>query len=329
MIDFDFAGVTTVEFGVGLDTKNGQELRLVPVDNGVQQALTQMALATEASMGQRSANPMPYQPSELYGSAEHLCLQLQDNLAEQVRLIHQATNVPIDTAVLSKPSEIFCYFAYLADQQGRRMTGIRRSTQFKGVLKSRLVRLFTDTLKIVEDKIFKLDQDFDLLVSGSSVYILRPNGFEFVGRLQSAVLNSVCANVRMIREDLQYIDFAAVEDYASSHPRAARYLASIRVQKETRNIDKQALVRLCRRTGVAIKDVAGKITVEPGHVLGFLEVLDRRRYEVELVKDVHERFRASSRQRLGSRTMVGGSQDGTQKLVTSPIPMTSSEETDY
>ena len=46
----------------------------------------------------------------------------------------------------------------------------------------------------------------------------------------------------------QFVEFAGIEEYASRHPRAARYLASIRGQGETKSIDKAALKSLCRRT---------------------------------------------------------------------------------
>jgi hypothetical protein len=45
-------------------------------------------------------------------------------------------------------------------------------------------------------------------------------------------------------------------------------------------------------------EVDGKINVGIDHVVAFLEVLDRRRYEVILVADSPEPYRASSRQRI-------------------------------
>ena len=63
-------------------------------------------------------------------------------------------------------------------------------------------------------------------------------------------------------------------------------------------IDKAALERLCKINGIEVKDSKGKLSIGLDHVLGFLEVLDRRRYEVELVAGVPERFRAASRSRL-------------------------------
>ncbi len=145
---------------------------------------------------------------------------------------------------------------------------------------------------------FKLDADFDLLIDSTNVHILRPSGFEFVGKLQEAVLAAAPENVKALQRDLKFVDFDRIEAYATTHPRAARYLASIRAQKETTNIDKTALKKLCKGTGVKILEASGKITVLDGHVMGFLEVLDRRRYQLELVGGSPERFKAASRRKL-------------------------------
>ena len=80
--------------------------------------------------------------------------------------------------------------------------------------------------------------------------------------------------------------------------RAARYLASIRAFGGTKNIDKAWLKKLCKETGVEVKESGGKIVIENGHEMGFLEVLDRRRYEVSLVKQQPERYRAASRKKI-------------------------------
>ena len=130
------------------------------------------------------------------------------------------------------------------------------------------------------------------------MHILRPSGFDFVGRLQEAILAAAPSNIQKIQEDLVFVELAGIEKYASKHPRAARYLASIRGQMETKNIDKNRLKKLCKSTGVELTELDGKIGVSPGHELGFLEVLDRRRYELELVQGQPERFKAASRTKL-------------------------------
>jgi len=299
-LDFDIGNVTVTEFGVGRDDGDEQTFVSVPVDAGVQGALGEMVQATWDAMQKDEDGPAKYEPSEKHGSTEYLYLPLDDELAASVRELHEAESLNIDAAALTEPTDVFCYFARLTDKSKRRLTALRRATQFKGVLKSRnrLVRMLDDTLTIIEDSVFKLDNDFDLLVDGTNAHILRPSGFEFAGKLQQAILAAVPKNIKAIQKDLAFVEFDGIEAYARKHPRAARYLASIRGQEETRNIDKSLLKKLCKETGVEVTESKGKISITSGHEMGFLEVLDRRRYEVSLVRENPERYRAGSRRKI-------------------------------
>ena len=297
-LDFDLANVTVTEFGVGRDDGKGQSFCAVPVDSDVQAALREIVQATWNAMQSEQDDPAKYEPSEKHGATEYLILPLENELASSVRVLHEATNLNINSNALDDPSDVFCYFARLTDKNKKRLTALRRATQFKGVLKKRLIRLVSNSLKIIDDNVFKLDSDFDLLADSGNVHILRPSGFEFAGHLQQAILNAVPENARAIAMDLAFVAFDGIGTYAGKHPRAARYLASIRGQAETKNIDKKLLKKLCKETGVEVAETKGKMTVAAGHEMGFLEVLDRRRYEVSLVKQKPERYRAASRKKL-------------------------------
>lgn len=299
-LNFDINQANVIEFGVGRDDGNGQTFVAVPVDADVQAALREMVRATWNALQKDEDGPTKYEPSEKHGSTEYLYVPLGDDLATSIRDLHEAMNLDIDITALRHPSDVFCYFARIADRKKRRLTALRRATQFKGVLtsKGRLVRMWDDSLQIIKDTVFKLDSDFDLLVDSANVHILRPSGFEFAGKLQQAILDAVPQNIQVIRKDLTFVEFDGIEEYAKTHPRAARYLASIRGQDETKNVDKAALKRLCKSTGVVVKESKGKVTVAAGHEMGFLEVLDRRRYEVNLVKEKPERYRAASRRKI-------------------------------
>jgi len=298
-LEFDLKNVIVTEFGVGRDDGDGQTFVSVPVDASVQSALHEIVQATWDAMQRIDSTPAKYEPSEKHGGTEHLYLPLEDELASSVRELHEANNLDIDRDVLSEPTDVFCYFARLTDTDNRRLTAVRRATQFKGVLKSknRLVRMLDDTLEIIEDTVFKLDNDFDLLIDSANVHILRPSGFEFAGKLQRAILEAVPENIEAIRKDIPFVEFESIEAYAKKRPRAARYLASIRTQK-IKNIDKEALQSLCRQTGVQVNDSEGRIQIAAGHEMGFLEVLDRRRYQVDLVRESPERYRAASRRKI-------------------------------
>ncbi len=297
-LEFDLGSVTVTEFGVGRDDGDGQTFVAVPVDAEVQGALREMVQATWDAMQKDEDRPAKYQPSEKHGSTEYLILPLKDELASSVRELHEATNLDIEGGALDEPADVFCYFVRLTDKKKRGLTALRRASQFKGVLKKRLIRFVTDSLKLIDDDVFKLDSDFDLLVDSANVHILRPSGFEFAGGLQQAILDAVPANIKAIRKDLAFVEFGGIEAYAGKHPRAARYLASIRGQEETKNIDKSLLKKLCRQTGVEVAESKGRVIVTDGHEMGFLEVLDRRRYEVSLVRETAERYRAASRRKI-------------------------------
>lgn len=296
-LEFDLNKVTIIEFGVGRDNGSSQSFVAVPVDGNVQSALYEMVLATLNLMRQGDNEPELYEPSDKHGNVEYLYLPLADDMAAGLRDLHHAVNLPLDASALVEPGEIFCYFVRLTDSQQRKLTVLRRASQFKGIVKNRgrLIRFLDDTLQIVEDTIFKLDTDFDLIIDAQNVHILRPSGFEFVGKLQEAILNAVPNNVAVLKAELTFIEFDRIEQYAIKHPRAARYLASIRGQKEMKNIDKAALEKLCKNTGVEVSEVRGKVMIASGHEMAFLQVLDRRRYQLELVKDQPEMFVAASR----------------------------------
>jgi hypothetical protein len=299
-LDFDIENVTVVEFGVGRDDGNEQTFVAIPADAKVQATLREMVRATWRAMQDHEEGPSKYDPSEKHGGTEYLYLSLSDGLVTAIRELHVATNLSIDIGALSDPAHVFCYFARLTDKRNRRLTAMRRATQFKGILKSknRLVRMLDDTLQIIEDEVFKLDNDFDLLVDGANVHILRPSGFEFMAKLREAILGAVPENVREIQQELPFVALDSIAEYAAKHPRAARLLASVRSYAAIRNIDKSLLKKLCRQTGVEVRESKGKIIVEQGHEMGFLEVLDRRRYEVSLVKGKPERYRAASRRKI-------------------------------
>lgn len=295
---FDMNNVPLVEFGVGRDTDRERIFHCISVDINVQGALREMADETWQALSAMEQGLARYEPAEKHASQEYLILPLVDELAASMRELHEAINLPLDNNALGDPSRIFAYFARFKDTQGRRLTALRRATQFKGVLKKRLIRLVTDTLEIIEDKVFKLDSDFDLLIDDEHIHILRPAAFEFAGQLQKAVMDAVPTNIAALQADLDFVDFETITTYACNHPRAARYLASIRADAEAQNISRPKLAELCQRTGVEFFEQNGKLYVNEQNVLGFLEVLDRRRYELELVDGQPERYRAPSRQRI-------------------------------
>ena len=296
-LEFDLGNIVVTEFGVGRDGDEGWLLASVPIDDAVQVALGDMAASTWNAMEGDTDDPDHYQPSEKHASTEYLRLTRGSDLETATRQIFDAENLPPDATALQEPAEIVYYFARLLDVHERRLIGLKRAGQFKGILKSRLLRVIDDSLRIVDDTIFKLDNDFDVLVDAEHTHIWRPAAFEFLGDLKQAILDAVPENIAAIGDSVGFVDYAGIQAFASTHSRAARYLASIRSQPLV-GMEPQALMALCDRARVQYEQVAGQIVVGEAHVMGFLEVLDRRRYDIELVPGTRERFRATSRRKL-------------------------------
>ena len=304
-LNFDSNNVTVTEFGVGYDDGEYSKFVLVPVDEAVQAALQKMAETTWHMMSQSAeeslqCEPSEYEPSEKHAGTEYLYMTTGNQMGALLFDLHKAENLPIETNALNDPQKISCYFVRLTDHQERRLTGLRRATQFKGLLKkkNRLMRVVDDTLQIVEEEVFRLDNDFDLLIDSENLHILRPSAFEAMGKLKEAILNAVPTNVNHIQQNIPFIDFENVQSYASHHTRAARYLASIRSQQNLKGINSSALEALCKKTGVELESNNGQLIVPERHILDFLEVLDRRRYVDELDPKTPESYRAASRQKI-------------------------------
>ena len=300
-IEFDYENVTLTEFGLGLDVQN-RGFSHVPVDEDVQAALLEMMQETQGAMENQTENPKGYQPSEKYAAIEYLILSLNDELVSDLKALHDAENIPENANAFDQMHECFAYFARFTDRLGNRITALRRSTQFKTLIKKRykLVRCVDNTLKVLDDTVFKLDNDFDFLIQNDVIHILRPSGLEFAAQLQGAVMAAVPGNVAAIAEEIEFVEFDSISAYAQQHPRAARYIASIKSQSEAHNINKDKLTNYCQRTNVLVSAVEGQVLGEDAQVMGFLEILDRRRYEIDLVEDAEpEIYRAPARSRIG------------------------------
>jgi hypothetical protein len=297
-LNFNLDDVATTEFAVGRDTTRGEIYSSIPVDGDVQTALQEMAKATWREMTSGDSEAVRYQPAEKHDSTGHIVLKLGSDLARKLRDLHEAVNLLPDAGALEEPSAVFCYLARMTDSKLRRLTAVRRASQFKGILKSQLIRFWDDTLTIVDDPVFRLDSDFDFLIDSENIHILHPAGFEAVGELQGAILAAAAGNSVELQKQLPFVDFENIAEYASTHPRAARYVASIRAEGEAEDIDKAALRELCAANGIVLRAAHGKLAVPDKDMLGFLEVLDRRFYILRLRRGQPERFKAGSRRKL-------------------------------
>ena len=302
-LNFDLSHIKSTEFGIGWGNGDECEYVSVPVETAVQAALIEMVKTTWEEMQNSDGKndgkvPPQYEASEKYESNEYVYINTIDPIAEPLINLHEAVNLPVFAAAMKSPNTISCYFVRLTDHEENRLTGLRQATYFKGISNKNLIRIIDDTFKLVEDGVFKLDNDFDLLIDSDCFHIWRPKAFEAMNEMKQKILDAVQKNVSELKQEIPYVDFGTIGSYASKHPRAARYLASIRKQN-IKDTDPHLLKDLCNSTGVEFNEVDGKMEFAEKHIMGFLGILDRRRYRVELIQNTPELYKAASRQKLG------------------------------
>ncbi len=301
-LNFDIENVKTTEFGVGSYSGSDRIYAMIPVDLGVQTTLQGMVADTCQKMEASADSPSTFDPAEKYASVEYLTLPIDDDLALHPKTLHESQNLNnASDDYLDWITRCFCYFARLLDEDDKQLTALRRATQFKGALnkQSRILSLGNDALRIVDGPIFQLNVDFDVIVDSDTVHIIHPNSFKLLGQIEAAIAEAVPRNIQAIRSQMGYVDWSTIEEYANTHSRAAGLLASIRTNGFGDNLDRLALETDCEAGGVSFTEVAGQMVVTDGQIIDFLEVVDRRRYVSRLVPGVTERYKASSRTRVG------------------------------
>jgi hypothetical protein len=203
---------------------------------------------------------------------------------------------------LDTPASIPYYFAVFRDATERKLLGVRQAAQFKGVISKRLIRLLDDSLTMIEDRVFKLDNDFDFLVTAQHVYILRPAGFERIAQVEKFASAKAREKTLALGGQVTFVDFEALADFVAGHKRAARLVAALSARAGLNEIQKSRFRLAAADTGVTLQNVGRKIRPAPGSEMPFLELLDDRRYTTAIKTGPKEAYVASSRKPISRPT---------------------------
>lgn len=302
---FDLDASETIEFGIGREAGDARAFRIVPVDGDLKAALTEMARETFRQMALADPNPPRFDPAEEQSSRAYQQLPLQDDLAASLREVFATDNFDFDRSFGDDLTDVFCYFARFTSEDGSRLLCLRRAAQFKAMRtkQGRIAFLeslgASDTLSLFPDQLFQLNDDFDVAIDNETVHIINPKSLKVLAQIDNKSMAAVAANMKHIRDACPYVRWDTIEAYASTKARVAALIASIRSAGHAENISKSRLVEACLRAGIPVLD-DGKVAVPDNHVQEFLEILNRRRYEVDLVETDHELYVASARRRASS-----------------------------
>jgi hypothetical protein len=292
-----------IEFGLALIIDNTEVFYRIPVDDTVKGALVEMRDEFYRQFDATSTEPaIQFLPSEKYSSTEKLKANLNADYLTAIRDLYTNNSIPISNTQLSEiASEISYYFAIFDNQNGTKEVAIKRPNQFKGLLKkkNRLMRIIDDTLQLIPDDIFKLDNDFDFIVeSDNNVNILHPAGFIYISNMDELILSSVVETVSQLNDTVTFVDFNALTDYISRSKRAAKLIASIKSREDLEDTSQEKLIARCASLRIDIRMDNGKICPHDDQIIDFLNVLDRRQFDIDITENGPEIYVASNRKKV-------------------------------
>jgi Domain of unknown function (DUF4868) len=297
--EFGFKQIQSVEFCVSVRTNRGDRASyLVPIDQSVQDALKQVLEATLIAIEPPDGDWVPYELAEKYASRESLRADLAAESMAAVRALHEEEGWNISAGALADPKKIAYYFGVFRDNRKRKLTAVRQGTQFKGAFKGRFLSVMDDTLRMVADRLFKLDEQFDFLITDQYVYILHPAGFERIAEIEEFAASEARLMTLALNKTVKFIDFSDLADYVAKHKRGARLIAALNGRKDLHTIKRAMFIKAASEAGVVLEKKGSKLIPARGSEIGCLELLDDRRYTTALKPGPKPAFVASSRRRI-------------------------------
>lgn len=290
--------IQNVQFGVAIT--NETNYKFVPIDVNVQGTLIEVLENTQQKVNENSEGLRVYEPSEKYGAREQLYISLNDEHLDYLRSLYNNTAIAIDSQPIENyVNQIEFYFAFFTLIDGSRVLGVKRPAIFKSLLKSRnyMIRWSSDTLKKVDDKIFKLDDDFDYYIYSGRVYINFPFGFQYTTHIEEFVQERAFDATNNLITRVPFINFSSLAEFVKSSKTCAKLVASIKMRTDLEQINRKKLMAFCKKLNIQIK-VNSDDSIEPefeDKYQDFLMVLDRRLFDYNLISNIHELYEAASR----------------------------------
>jgi hypothetical protein len=287
--------IIEIEFGVCLKEAGENEYYLIPTAGPLKPHFREMLRNTLSPFPGDPDEIEDYDPAQSYSGNVCLKLSLNSPLVQDIEDFFNLVNIPLNATKIENDENIIFYFCIFRHQNGIKTIGIRRAGQFKVVTNQKLISLCDDTLEFIRGKFFKLDSDFDFIVTHERIFIHRVTGFETFAHMNEVILQNARENTVALGERLTFIHTERLEIYNQNHMRAARLIASIVARPNLEAISRELLMAECQWDGVVLEEINGKISPEGSSEFGFLNVLDRRRYHMSLIPEVDEIYEAANR----------------------------------
>jgi hypothetical protein len=294
----DLQAVAAQNFGVKM--RSDASLHFIPTDRGTKAVLTDVLNATVGAFNRIDGDWQAYDISEDYGEPRRIFAARDAEHFGDVSAIFDIGALNDLANLDDHIRDIDYYFCEFRDATNVKIVGVKKAVQFKTTLAARnkLARLVNDTLQIIEENVVKIDPLFDALITDQNIYILKPRAVEYIADMVTHVAGAATEKVRHIHDNIAFLDLSRIEEKISSHPKMARMAASIAARDDLGEFQQEKIVSLATQHGIVFKEVDGRLQCRVADEAKLLEILDARRYHLDLANDGGDPYRASARQRV-------------------------------
>lgn len=293
--NFNTDDIEAVDFCATL--KHGDRF-FIPTDIGVQDALKTILRDTVTGFDVIEGDWELHDISEDYGERRRVYAPRNLPLFETVSEIYDSGALPELPDLQNHLAELDYYFAKFVDSEGRTMVGVKKARTAKATLgaQNKLVRLIDNTFVLIEERVLRLDRHFDVLISADNVFILEPRATEQVAKIVERVAASASARVQEIHDAVPFLDLSRIKSKIARHPKLARIAHSIANHPDLHGIQRAAIEDLAAAQGIRFKEVDGRLLCNVTDETKLMEVLDARRYHLDLTANGAVPYRATARQ---------------------------------
>lgn len=297
--EFNFQSIESVNFGLSL--KSTGSMYFVPTDFGTKAALRGMLRATRAAFEAIPEGWELHDISEDYGERRRIYAARNNEFMAELSGIYDAGALTDLTNIQNHAHDVHTYFAEFRDNQQRRAVGVRKATKLKGTLnaRNRLVRLVDDTLVLIEDDVLYLDMEFDVIVTDAHVFILNARQTDQIAKIVERVAATAAVKIQAIHDAVGFLDLSRIAEKIAQHPRMARHAASVASNPNLPNFQRPQIEALAIQHGIKFRELDdGRLQCRVADEAKLLELLDARRYHLDLHGNGGDPYRASARQRV-------------------------------
>lgn len=300
MIEQQIDLTTAVAQNFGVRMRSDSSLHFIPTDVGTKAVLTDVLNATVGAFNAIDGAWQAYDISEDYGENRRIFVARDAENFGDVSLIFDIGALNDLANVDDHIRDIDYYFCEFRDAAGTKIVGIKKAVQFKTTLAARnkLVRLINDTLQIIEENVVKIDPLFDALITNQNIFILKPRSVEYIADMVTHVAGAAAAKVQHIHDNITFLDLSRIAAKISNHPKMARMAASISARDDLGDFQQERIVSLATQHGIVFSEVDGRLQCRVADEAKLLEILDARRYHLDLTDNGGDPYRASARQRV-------------------------------